>query len=144
VVDRFTQSSVSSREVVSMHPQPRRSTPSLASHRPEEAAAPRLRSTAPPRTADPARDEEADSMSIPRRPLRAAVAGAAAWNDKRPESQPTLYAEEPVALASVIAQESITSRESGALRMTAFAFMGLLGAAGMLTLFRMAGHWLFG
>jgi hypothetical protein len=47
-------------------------------------------------------------------------------------------------MASVIAQESITSRESGALRMTAFAAMGLVGVAGVLTLVRMAGHWLFG
>jgi hypothetical protein len=119
--------------------------PSLASNRPDESAAPRLRAAVPARQPEPVHaDHDADSMSIPRRPLRATFAGAGAGNDKRPESQPTLYAEEPVALASVIAQESITSRESGALRMTAFAFLGLVGAAGMLTLFRMAGHWFFG
>jgi hypothetical protein len=130
-----------------MTPQTRRSTPSLDSARSDEPGfdrtGPRLRA-APSRDDGRLQAEHDDPVSIPRRPLRAALAAANAWSDKRSETQPTLYAEERVAMASVIAEESIVSRESGALKMTAFAAMGLAAAYGALTLLRVAGTWLFG
>lgn len=59
-------------------------------------------------------------------------------------SQPSLRAEEPAAIASVIAQESIASRESGALRSTALAAAGLVAFAGVITLAKMIGMRFFG
>jgi hypothetical protein len=129
-----------------MTPQTRRSTPSLDSARSDEPVLerPRLRTAAPSRDEGRLQAEHEDPVSIPRRPLRAALAAANAWSDKRSETQPTLYAEERVAMVSVIAAESIVSRESGALKMTAFAVVGLVAGYGALTLLRMAGTWLFG
>lgn len=108
-----------------MIPRPRRSTSLSGNEYPEEptlgraAPRPRLRMPFPPQEAEPA---------------------PSTWSS----GTPTLYAEAPVAMASVIAQESIVSRESGALRMMLLAAGSLLVLLGAVALLKMAGRWLLG